>query len=74
MLKMGEMLTVEIILMPAGGFWGAVGQPTIAVAAPTVLNPNFAATGSGVASAVEEPQAAHGVGLCQPKCCSLVQS
>jgi len=27
------------------GFWGGVGEPTIAVAAPAVLNAIFAATG-----------------------------
>ena len=30
--------------MPSGGFWGGVGEPTIAVAAPAVLNAVFAAT------------------------------
>ncbi|WP_175525669.1 hypothetical protein [Bosea sp. OK403] len=30
--------------MPSGGFWGGVGEPTIAVAAPAVLNAIFAAT------------------------------
>ena len=31
--------------MPSGGFWGGVGEPTIFVAAPAVLNAIFAATG-----------------------------
>ena len=31
-------------VMPSGGFWGGVGEPTIAVAAPAVLNAIFAAT------------------------------
>jgi isoquinoline 1-oxidoreductase beta subunit len=30
--------------MPSGGFWGGIGEPTIAVAAPAVLNGIFAAT------------------------------
>ncbi|MCW5745501.1 MAG: xanthine dehydrogenase family protein molybdopterin-binding subunit, partial [Alphaproteobacteria bacterium] len=37
-LRMDEMPTVEVIIMPSGGFWGGVGEPTIAVAAPAVLN------------------------------------
>lgn len=44
-LKMDEMPKVETIVMPSGGFWGGVGEPTIAVAAPAVLNAVFAATG-----------------------------
>lgn len=31
--------------MPSGGFWGGVGEPTIAVAAPAVLNALYRATG-----------------------------
>ena len=44
-LKMAQMPKVETIVMPSGGFWGGVGEPTIAVAAPAVLNAIFAATG-----------------------------
>lgn len=44
-LKMEDMPKVETIVMPSGGFWGGVGEPTIAVAAPAVLNAIFAATG-----------------------------
>jgi isoquinoline 1-oxidoreductase beta subunit len=47
-LRMDEMPAVESIVMPSGGFWGGVGEPTIAVAAPAVLNAIFAATGKRV--------------------------
>ncbi len=39
------MPKVEVIVMPSGGFWGGVGEPTISVAAPAVLNAMAAATG-----------------------------
>ncbi len=47
-LRMAEMPEVETIIMPSGGFWGGVGEPTIAVAAPAVLNALFAATGKRI--------------------------
>jgi len=47
-LHMAEMPAVEAIVMPSGGFWGGVGEPTIAVAAPAVLNAIFAATGKRI--------------------------
>jgi len=47
-LRMDEMPRVETIVMPSGGFWGGVGEPTIAVAAPAVLNAIFAATGKRI--------------------------
>jgi isoquinoline 1-oxidoreductase beta subunit len=47
-LRMDEMPAVETIVMPSGGFWGGVGEPTISVAAPAVLNAIFAATGKRI--------------------------
>ncbi|KQP38317.1 aldehyde dehydrogenase [Methylobacterium sp. Leaf104] len=47
-MRLEEMPVVETIVMPSGGFWGGVGEPTIAVAAPAVLNAIFAATGKRV--------------------------
>ncbi len=44
-MRIDEMPKVESILVPSGDFWGGVGEPTIAVAAPAVLNAIHAATG-----------------------------
>jgi isoquinoline 1-oxidoreductase beta subunit len=49
-MRMAEMPKVESIIMPSGGFWGGVGEPTIGVAAPAVLNAYFAATGKRIRS------------------------
>ncbi len=47
-MRIAEMPKVETIIMGSGGFWGGVGEPTIAVAAPAVLNAIFAATGKRI--------------------------
>jgi isoquinoline 1-oxidoreductase beta subunit len=47
-LRIKDMPKIETVIMPSGGFWGGVGEPTIAVAAPAVLNAFFAATGKRV--------------------------
>ena len=47
-MRLDEMPKVEAVIMPDGEFWGGVGEPTIAVAAPAVLNAIFAATGKRI--------------------------
>jgi isoquinoline 1-oxidoreductase beta subunit len=47
-MRLEDMPAVETVIVPSGGFWGGVGEPTIAVAAPAVLNAIFAATGKRV--------------------------
>jgi isoquinoline 1-oxidoreductase beta subunit len=49
-MRINEMPKVESIIMPSGGFWGGVGEPTICVAGPAVLNAYFAATGKRIRS------------------------
>ncbi|HLK82533.1 MAG TPA: molybdopterin cofactor-binding domain-containing protein [Xanthobacteraceae bacterium] len=49
-LRIREMPNVEVIVMPSGGFWGGVGEPTVSVAAPAVLNAIYAATGKRLRS------------------------
>jgi isoquinoline 1-oxidoreductase beta subunit len=47
-MRINDMPPVETVIVPTGGFWGGVGEPTIAVAAPAVLNAVFAATGKRI--------------------------
>jgi len=47
-MRIAQMPKVESIIMGSGGFWGGVGEPTICVAAPAVLNAYFAATGKRI--------------------------
>jgi isoquinoline 1-oxidoreductase beta subunit len=49
-MRLADMPKVETVIVPSGGFWGGVGEPTIAVAAPAVLNAIFAATGKRIRS------------------------
>jgi isoquinoline 1-oxidoreductase beta subunit len=51
-MRIADMPKVESILLPSGGSdpWGGVGEPTICVAAPAVLNALFKATGQRVRS------------------------
>ncbi len=47
-MKLDQMPKVETVVVPSGGIWGGVGEPTIAVAAPAVLNAIHAATGKRI--------------------------
>jgi isoquinoline 1-oxidoreductase subunit beta len=51
-MRIAQMPQVESIIMPSGGTgpWGGVGEPTICVAAPAVLNAYFKATGKRIRS------------------------
>ena len=59
-MRVAQMPKIEAIVMPSGGFWGGVGEPTICVAAPAVLNAFFAATGKRLRTV---PLKHHGVTL-----------
>ncbi len=47
-MRLADMPKVETVIVPSGGFWGGVGEPTIAVATPAVMNAIFAATGKRI--------------------------
>src|SRR5436305_3248437 len=49
-LRLAEMPKVETVIVPTYDFWGGVGEPTICVVAPAVLNAIQAATGKPVRS------------------------
>src|SRR5205085_752475 len=44
-LRLAEMPKVETVIVPTYDFWGGVGEPTICVVAPSVMNAIYAATG-----------------------------
>ena len=48
LLKLAEMPKVDTVLVPTFDFWGGVGEPTICVVGPAVLNAVFAATGKPI--------------------------
>jgi len=50
LLRLAEMPKVETVIVPTYDFWGGVGEPTICVVTPAVLNAVFAATGKPVRS------------------------
>jgi len=58
-MRIAQMPKVESIIMPTGGaIWGGIGEPTICVAAPAVLNAFFQATGKRIRSV---PLKNHGI-------------
>jgi len=46
--RLYQLPKVETVIVPTYDFWGGVGEPTICVTAPAVLNAVFAATGKPV--------------------------
>ena len=50
MMLLAEMPKVETVIVPTYDFWGGVGEPTICVVVPSVLNAIHAATGKPVRS------------------------
>ena len=50
LLRLAEMPKVETVIVPSHDFWGGVGEPTISVVTPAVLNAILAATGKPVRS------------------------
>jgi isoquinoline 1-oxidoreductase beta subunit len=49
-MRLAEMPKVETVIVPSYDFWGGVGEPTICVVAPSVMNAISAATGKPVRS------------------------
>jgi isoquinoline 1-oxidoreductase beta subunit len=49
-LRLAELPKVETVIVPSYDFWGGVGEPTISVVTPAILNAIFAATGKPVRS------------------------
>jgi len=46
--RLAQMPKVETVIVPTYDFWGGVGEPTICVVVPAVLNAIQAATGKPV--------------------------
>jgi isoquinoline 1-oxidoreductase beta subunit len=48
MLRLEAFPKVETVTVPSGDFWGGVGEPTISVVSPAVMNAISAAIGRPV--------------------------
>jgi isoquinoline 1-oxidoreductase subunit beta len=61
-MRIAEMPKVETIIVPSAGTsaWGGIGEPTICVAAPAVMNAYFKATGQRIRSF---PLKNHNIGM-----------
>ena len=49
-MRLAEMPKVDTVIVPTFDFWGGVGEPTICVVTPCLLNAIHAATGRPVRS------------------------
>ena len=49
-MRLAEMPKVEVAIVPTYDFWGGIGEPTICVVSPSVMNAIYAATGKPVRS------------------------
>jgi isoquinoline 1-oxidoreductase beta subunit len=49
-MRLAEMPKIEVVIVPTYDFWGGIGEPTISVVSPAVLNAIHAATGKPVRS------------------------
>ena len=55
LMRLAEFPKVETVIVPTNDFWGGVGEPTICVAAPAVMNAIFAASGWPTTAAPVSP-------------------
>jgi isoquinoline 1-oxidoreductase beta subunit len=46
--RLAQLPKVETVIVPTYDFWGGVGEPTICVTAPAIINAIFAATGKPI--------------------------
>jgi isoquinoline 1-oxidoreductase beta subunit len=62
-MRIAQMPKVETVVLQGGGpVWGGIGEPTICVAAPAVLNAYLRATGKRIRSV---PLKNHGIRWCE---------
>lgn len=59
-MRIHEMPKIETVIASTGGFWGGIGEPTLAPMGPALVNAIFAATGRRIRSL---PLSNHGIKL-----------